>query len=201
LGVGSRPEHEVISTLIHEVAHLMHRRALGPALPPWLDEGLSDELANLYVAADGTLSARGWSGKRVEEYDRVTYEGAPASLRVSVRTVHSGQSPKLPQLLSYDWRQFVVSSRSRLHYDLSAFFLRFLLDEPRRAAAFRTFLRETAQGEPISPEGLRQRLDRPWPEVQRDFEDWLVVKAGQTAFGTAPMPATSTPDSASGSAA
>ncbi|MEO1083815.1 MAG: hypothetical protein AAFY88_06200, partial [Acidobacteriota bacterium] len=149
LGVGSRPKHEVISTLIHEVAHLMHRRALGPALPPWLDEGLSDELANLYVAADGTLSAAGWSGKRVEEFDRVTYEGAPASLRVSVRTVHSGQSPPLPRLLSYDWRQFVVSSDSRLHYDLSAFFLRFLLDEPRRAAALRTFLGATAKGEPI----------------------------------------------------
>lgn len=185
LTLARRPKHEVVSTLVHEVAHLMNRRAVGPALPPWLDEGLSDDLANLPIAGDGSLLASGWSGRRVVHGSRVTYEGALASLRVSARQLRSGRAPELETLLRYDWRQFVVSRRSRLHYDLSAFFIRHLLDEPTRTRGFRAFLRATAAGEPISPEALRRRLDRPWAQIQADFAAWLEGQAQSGASARA----------------
>ncbi len=39
-----RSDAEVCAILVHEVAHLISRRALGPALPPWLAEGLATRL-------------------------------------------------------------------------------------------------------------------------------------------------------------
>ncbi len=33
------------ATFVHELVHLLDRRAIGPALPPWLDEGLAEDLA------------------------------------------------------------------------------------------------------------------------------------------------------------
>ena len=41
--------------------------AIGPALPPWLDEGLCDDLANLPIDGDGRLLASGWGGRRSQE--------------------------------------------------------------------------------------------------------------------------------------
>ena len=177
LVVGNRPRHEVISTLVHEVAHLMHRRAVGPALPPWLDEGLSDDLANLPIDGDGRLLTSGWSGRRVQGEVRVVYEGALASLRVSSREMQAGRAPSLERLMGYDWQEFVLSPRSRLHYDLSAFFIRHLLDDPVSGPAFRAFLSASARGEEISPEALRRWLDRPWVEIQADFAQWLDLQA------------------------
>ena len=181
LAVGRRPRHEVISTLVHEVAHLMHRRAIGPALPPWLDEGLCDDLANLPIDGDGRLLASGWSGRRSQEKSRVVYEGALASLRVSAREMNSGRAPSLERLMGYDWHEFVRSPQSRLHYDLSAFFIRHLLDDPASAAALRAFLGAVAKGGEISPEALRQRLDRPWVEIQTNFATWLDQQATLSA--------------------
>ena len=51
-----RSDHEVCAVLVHEVAHLVSRRALGPALPPWLAEGLATHIEDGNKAgADVTL--------------------------------------------------------------------------------------------------------------------------------------------------
>ena len=50
-----RPWWEVASTLVHEITHLVNRRALGPALPPWLDEGIAGDLGSSRFADDGSL--------------------------------------------------------------------------------------------------------------------------------------------------
>src|SRR6185436_7649016 len=34
---------DVRATLVHELVHALGRRGLGPALPPWLDEGMADD--------------------------------------------------------------------------------------------------------------------------------------------------------------
>lgn len=39
--VQGRADAEICAVLVHEAAHLASRRALGPALPPWLAEGLT----------------------------------------------------------------------------------------------------------------------------------------------------------------
>ncbi len=53
-----RERDAVATTMVHELTHLVNRRALGPALPPWLDEGMADELAEGLVG--GKLPAATW---------------------------------------------------------------------------------------------------------------------------------------------
>jgi len=48
---GDQPIATFLSTLAHELTHLVSRRALGVNLPPWLSEGLADGIGDTATAA------------------------------------------------------------------------------------------------------------------------------------------------------
>ena len=182
---GGRLRGEILSTFVHEIGHLINRRALGPALPPWLDEGLADDFSAGRLDGKGIYRPDLLAGTRLEWGNTVTYNGPTAGLLNLQRSLR--QLPSVEALVSYDRQEF-LGSQARRHYDMAAFFVRFLLST-QRADAFRDYLDAVADGEPVAPETLRSRLDESWPELDRAFHAWIRSEA-ETLSGTASPGAT-----------
>lgn len=172
--VGGRSHDAVAATLVHELVHTINRRALGPVLPSWLDEGIADDLATSRLGPrgplPGTLSAerRGGSGES-------TLQGGIAALYQLRGRVRTASLPGLEELVGLDWESFVDPGAAPLHYAQAAFFIRFLLDgeDGRYAGGFRSFLAGVAHGEAVSGPALLRRLDERWSVLDARFQLWL----------------------------
>jgi hypothetical protein len=175
LYVGDRSRLEVAGTLIHELVHLLNRRALGPALPPWLDEGLADDLAASRVGPDGTLRPQQLSGDRHHTEKRLWIDGALAALHQLHQAKQAGRLLSLAELGQLEWERFVEGERIRLHYSLSAFWVRYLVqgEEGRYSDAFRHFLTAVAAGKPASVEQLGVHLGADPSSLEPGFLTWL----------------------------
>jgi hypothetical protein len=168
LFVGARPEAEVAATLVHEVAHLLNRRALGPALPLWLDEGIAEDFA--YFSGPGS---RPLAGYRQQSGNQIRIWGPLAGLQLLV-TEEADLS--LERLTHFTADLFVRSPDALALYSQSGFFVRFLLSPSEAEGAemsgvsaagaaspdpeaFRSFLRAVGRGGPASLESLLGELD------------------------------------------
>jgi hypothetical protein len=185
-----RPRYEVGSTLVHELAHLLNRRALGPLLPSWLDEGIADDLAQSQVSDAGRLQPGTLGGLTVRYGARIQMFGPRSALQQLVVALEEGKTLPLPELLALDWSSF-VSHEGSLSYAQSSFWVRYLLDGEGGALApkFHAFLDAIAAGEPPAPEALRQRLGRSWPELETGFRAWVLA---QREDGSGPAPSATT---------
>ncbi len=155
--------------------HLLNRRFLGPALPPWLDEGLAEELAMSRIASDGTLDPDSL-GRWEEGSGRARVLGGGEVLLADLRRrLRRGELPRFEQLVQLDQAGFQTEDRFQLHYSLSAFWVRYLLsgEGPAGGAAFRSFLTAVAAGEPLDAELLLGRLGTAWRELETGFRRWL----------------------------
>ncbi|MEA2560223.1 MAG: hypothetical protein QOH06_1727 [Acidobacteriota bacterium] len=172
---GRRPASEVASTLVHELAHLLNRRAIGPALPSWLEEGIADDLSQSQIDSSGKLLPGTLGGVTVRVGRRIEMHGARAALQDLLDAAAAGRLRPLPQLLSLDWDDF-VRQNGELNYAQSSFFIRYLLQGEQGALApgFRAFLREVSDGKPPEPEALREKLGRPWPMLEAGFRLWVL---------------------------
>ncbi|HVS00446.1 MAG TPA: hypothetical protein VMW27_27720 [Thermoanaerobaculia bacterium] len=173
---GGRPRAEVGATLVHELVHLLNRRALGPVLPSWLDEGLANDLAQSRLGGDGTLDPGTLGGitVRADRQIRRMY-GARASLQQLVQAIEEDRLRPLPELLGLDWDEFVRRDGS-LHYAHAAFWIRYLLDGEGGALApgFRAFLDKVADGGSPGGEALRESVGRSWDDLERGFRAWIL---------------------------
>ncbi|HWN44785.1 MAG TPA: hypothetical protein VNW71_21355, partial [Thermoanaerobaculia bacterium] len=172
---GRRPDSEVASTLVHELAHLLNRRAIGPALPSWLEEGIADDLSQSQIDRSGRLLPGTLGGVTVRVGSRIEMHGARAALQDLLDAAAAGKLRPLPQLLSLDWSDF-VRQNGELNYAQSSFFIRYLLqgEQGTLAPGFRAFLREVSEGRPPEPEALREKLGRPWPMLEAGFRLWVL---------------------------
>jgi len=171
---GDRPAAEVAGTLVHELAHLLNRRGLGPALPPWLDEGIADDLAQSEFSATDALLPGTLGGTVSRQGGQIDLRGARASLLLVQRAAENATAPQLPRLLERDWDDFVGAESEQL-YAGSLFLVRYLLagEGGALAPSFRVFLRGVAEGRPATPEELSLRLGRPWPHLELGYRVWL----------------------------
>jgi hypothetical protein len=180
--VGAQSPAEVAATLIHELAHLLNRRALGPALPPWLDEGIADDLAGSEVGEGGELRPGRIGGSVVEHPGRLELRGAVAALRQVDQAFAAGRAVPLSRLTAMDWEAFVRSDDSQLHYAQASFLVRYLLDggDPALAGGFRRFLAAVAAGG--SPDGaaLRDELGLTWGELEAGMGAWVGEQVSAT---------------------
>lgn len=190
LYVGDRDWQAVAALLAHELTHLITHRTLGSTLPPWLEEGLADDLAFCRIEKDGRVLLGTLGGEtasrvrrrslgrgtvRVEEEREIS--GARASLLRLAGLVETGELPSLEELVSLSQREWVGSERRALWYPLGAFFVRFLLDRPRTAGVFRDFLAGVVVPEDLAGERLVALLGTDWDRLQRSFETWLRSEA------------------------
>ncbi|MCP4201946.1 MAG: hypothetical protein GY769_08440 [bacterium] len=180
---------EVAGTLIHELTHLLNKRALGPALPPWLEEGLADDLAQSRIEGlrifPGTLG-----GSSVRTGTRTEYKGGQAAVIELGRAVSEGELQALRSLVGLDWEAFQRDERRFLRYGHSSFFVRSLLDspEPGLATAFRGFLRDVSEGRPATAEALLNRLGRSWENLDSRLVAFVRTQADEAGL---PVPAAS----------
>jgi len=175
---GGRLRKEVASTLVHELAHHTNRRALGPLLPSWLDEGIADDLAQSRLDEAGRLLPRTLSGARAKVGNLIHFYGAQAGLQRLRQAIDAGMLPPVPQLLDLPWQSF-VGSEDGLNYIHAAFWVRYLLDGEggALAPAFRAYLAAVGEGEPATPEVLRARLGRSWDDLESGFRRWIEAQA------------------------
>ena len=181
-GEAYRQSMEGLKALVHELVHLLNRRYLGPALPSWLDEGLAEELAMSHIGTDGTLvpgRLGSWEvpasgeGRRLLGGGLVVLNGLRSRMRW-------GDLPSLERLVGLDRTAFQAAPEFRIHYALSAFWVRYLLsgESPAGAVGFRGFLAAVASGEPLDRELLQERLGAGWSELESGFRRWLDAGAG-----------------------
>lgn len=180
---GERPVREITATVVHEIGHLLSRRALGPALPDWLGEGLADELAWMAVPeAEGASIYEGL--RRTAETDAgvtIYYSGPLAGLRSLVQRARKGRLPPLELLVAPSFPASSAISGEEL-YSYSSFFVHYLLErrQPRRwDQGFRAFLADVAAGEAPSSQNLLSRLDTDWPTLDLDFRAWLLLEGAE----------------------
>ncbi len=176
---GGRSRSDVAATVVHELTHFLNRRAVGPQLPPWLDEGIADDLALSRIDDAGRLHPRELGGGRRRQGDQRQFRGGLASLFRLREAARRGQLPELPELISSDWEGFVHSPEIKLHYAASAFWIRYLIEaeDGRHAAGFRAFLAAVAAGEPPTADALRAQLDEPWSALNARFRGWIEKRA------------------------
>ena len=183
LWVGDRQPHDLAATLIHEVTHLLNRRSIGPALPPWLDEGMAYDLGASRVGPAGDLEPGKLGGATVRKARKVDYFGAIAGLRNLNASFAWDEPPRLQELVALDWDRFVRDGGRRdLNYAHAGFFVRYLVEgeDGDLAPGFRRFLDRVAGGAAPSGEMLRQELGRSWEELDRGLGDYVRGKILET---------------------
>lgn len=192
-----RERGELAALLVHELAHLANARRLGPDTPPWLEEGLANDLAYARIGRGGALDPEGLGGaERIRGESRradagtrtgevlaleVTTGGARAALGRVVTALRRGRLLPLERLTALDWREMADPADRDLAYAESAFFVRFLLDptfepESGRREAFLGHLRSIAAGGPQPPQALLDALGEGWPDLEQAFHRWLVTQ-------------------------
>ncbi len=182
-------EDETATVLVHELAHLLNRRAIGPALPPWLDEGLAEELAGSARDAASGLEPGGYGGRLEGDGRRWSATGGLAALLQAARVLENDPGPLLPALLEREWTAFVRGPDAPASYTLSFLFVRFLLagEEGALAPGFHAFLAAVAAGGPATPPALVAHLGREWPALEASLRAFVAAEAErELAARTAP---------------
>lgn len=173
---GARSDDELLGTLVHELAHLLNRRALGPSLPSWLDEGIADDLGASRIDSAGRLLPASWSRALEQQGQEIRISGGEAALRDLAQLFGpDGSTPGelgLGALLALDWEEFVAEESAELHYAAAAAFIRMLLAAPPKASVLRGWLAAVAAGGPAEAESLRRTLGLSWKELERDLALW-----------------------------
>ncbi len=169
---------QLAATLIHELTHLVSWQALRrwgqiDTMPPWLDEGMAEDLSLSRVDRKQRLVAAPLGPTNLH-YERrlgvIVFE-----LERKIATL--GTAPSLPQLLAMD-REAFLASDSQLNYLMSAMWVRYLLSDgdSQLAEGFRAYLKSVAAGGKTEPEELRSRLGLTWPQLTGGFRGWLVMQ-------------------------
>ena len=166
---------EVLAVLVHELTHLLNRRCIGPALPPWLGEGLADDLAASRIDSDGSVHPDVLGGERRGDGNFVVRWGGLASIILILEALDRDQLPSLEDLVRLDPQAFHRTEDAQIHYALSAFWVRYLVSgfEPSLRTGFRGFLRDVAGGQPLTEELLLKRLGKQWSELDTAFRLWV----------------------------
>jgi hypothetical protein len=177
LPLGGRTARQAAGTLIHEIAHLLNQRAFGPELPAWLDEGLAGDLELVEVGSGGELIESRWAEGSSGYRGRRTRTGPLVALDRLLGDAARGRLETLPDLMALDRTTLVASPRRAELYALAALWVRFLLDDPARAAGFRRFLPALATTAPPPADGgatlLAETLATDLPALERPFRRWL----------------------------
>jgi len=186
---GERHADEVLGTLAHELAHLLIRRSIGPALPPWLDEGIADDLGASRIDPAGNLLPDTFS-RVVRPRDReVEISGGEAGLRRLVGALRAPDPPRVETLLARDWGSFVAAPGAELAYAQATCLVRFLLADRELGGPFRGFLATVAAGAPATSDALLHALGRSPDELDQGLRAWVFQRgAGLAPPGEIPVP-------------
>ncbi len=166
---------ELISSLVHELTHLLNHRSVGPALPAWLAEGLADDLAESSIDSEGKLSPGLLGGESRQLGDLTLNSGGTGSLLRLQTLDQLGKLPGLQELIQLESKEFYQPERAQLHYALSSFWIRYLLRDPEDelAKGFRSYLDDISKGTQITEALLAEHLGDDLENLEAGFRQWL----------------------------
>jgi hypothetical protein len=175
LYAGSWPATLVCARVVHELTHLLNRRGIGPALPPWLEEGLASDLSDAKIDDLGRLFPGTLGGETLRLGESMFLVGGLAEVRSLQDALEIGAVPRFGELAELESETFYAAERVRLYYSLSLFWVRYLLsgESPALAEGFRSFLAALARGETLTPDLLSEHLGTDWDELERGFRVWM----------------------------
>lgn len=175
------PAETVGATLVHELTHLMNRRVVGPALPPWLDEGLCEDLSSSQIGPGGSLLTGEIGGRRLQLGPVADFSGPLTTFHRLREKLRARRLPGFRDISGAEWPGFAQAEGRRLSYDLAGAFVRYLVDgeNGRRAPRLRAFLAEVARGGKPDAETLFAALGENGGAVEAGFETWLAATAGR----------------------
>ena len=158
-------------TLLHEVTHLLNRQSLGAFLPPWLDEGLSDFLAESEFDGNQLDPSRLSSYRRDLGGGRFEVSGGEASLMRAQSLVENPNGWTVNALMALDWESFVDTPEALDNYSLSHLLVRyFFLEHPDE---FRSWLKGLPQGERATHFSLLRAFNYSTAQLEVEFRRWL----------------------------
>jgi hypothetical protein len=169
---GQRDHGEVAATLVHEIVHLLNRRAIGPALPPWMDEGIADDLAQARIDENWTLHPGELGGSENAGARHRVLEGGRASLVLLQKAMESGELPSLAELTAWDWERFVLTDERGRNYAHASFLVRYL-SSGDLATGWRSFLSQVAAGGGVEQGAFVEALGVSWDRLEGGFRLWL----------------------------
>lgn len=179
-------EHDldtVTSLLVHELVHLMNRSTLGATPPPWLEEGIANDLAYCRIDRAGRLLLGTLNGDTTWFGDRrggsLHYTGALASLSLVVGSRARREETPLSELVALGQEEFLAGERRTLRYGESTFLVRFLLEAEgkRYVAGFRRYVERARDGDPPGARELARLLGEDWKRIERRLSRWLEREA------------------------
>ena len=112
---GTQQQEAIVAVMIHELAHLLGRRVFLSQIPPWLDEGIAQDLAFSRIDDSGRIRLG-------------TLSSVETHLNALVETWNSPSRASLIELTSLDWQAFIEPTSRPERYAQSAFLIRYLLD-------------------------------------------------------------------------
>jgi len=158
---GSHSRQSLVSILIHEITHLLNRRVFRATTPPWLEEGMAEDLAFCQVTEEGLIRLGTLAGEMTEEFENwFSLSGPIAHLAALFASWSSPPPPDLETLVSMNWADFINPDVRELHYTQSAMLLRFLSDggNKRLKTGYRRYLEAVAEAELASSPLLWESL-------------------------------------------
>lgn len=174
LAVEGLSEAELDATLQHELAHLLTRRSLGPALPAWLAEGLAEEFGLAPLAAGGRFDFTGVRGALTRDGNRYELRGGLAALDRLRRRAERDELLSLAELAAVSELDFSAGEAGIERYAAAFAWVRFLLAESARAERFRAFLASVAKGEEPTLARLERTLGTSLDALGGPLRAWLV---------------------------
>jgi len=158
LSVENLPTERLVTVLAHELAHLVHRRAFGGGLDPWLSEGLADAIGDSATTSGfadlvGLVGVEPLAHRLRQAHDAERTEPVAAVLAKTRETFDR-------ETVSYD-------------YETSALLVRYLLLDSELGPRFKKVLAELAVGELCPTECVLETLAVEPEELDRKFRAWL----------------------------
>lgn len=187
-----REEQELGGILMHEMVHLLNRRALRYELPAWLEEGLATALSWAQRDGDGrTTPETFWEYSTRDETvelngsTRVTRtelesRGPCVDLARLVQRHRGGMLPSLAELFAMPTRRFLEPGRLQDDYVLSAAVVRFLLEgeQGRWREGFERFLADDPRLGFAGSDELSSHLGVSVEEIEQRLWRWLARLVG-----------------------
>lgn len=175
---GTAPE-ETRPIVVHELAHLLTHEAFARPPPPWIDEGLSEDLAWCRADAEGRLLLGSFDAVTTarplgDGIVRITV-GPRATADEFRERARTGRRPALPALLAPVTRLFSDAGTRRDAYTAAGLLVRFLLaGDPARAERFRVFLRAATLGAPAGLDDLAAAVGADAKSLEKAY--WSFVQ-------------------------
>lgn len=171
LFTGELDRTTLVAVFIHELTHLLNRRLFAAETPPWLEEGMAQDLAFSEVTPQGQIRQGTLAGVPRQEVDDYAPNEPRAHVAALVAAWLTPKRPALEALVTMDWADFILPDNRDLHYAQSAMLLRYLLDggEETLHQGFLRYLATVSQADVTTAGSLWDNLEC----TPRDIEEGL----------------------------